>query len=448
VMHYTFAYQTGEKTLTMASRGLGIETDDRGVYRAFGLPPDDYFVLATLGIGPRNSDLHQVTADDVQWAMRQVNSTGQAGPAVPAHWAEMSTYAPTFYPCTAMQSDAAVIPVGAGEERAGVDLQIQLVPTSRITGTVAAPQGVPVEGLQIALIANDRISGLPFSGFSSARTDKNGAFTFPGLMPGRYTVTARVGSPPPGARGGSAPPASAASLFALEDVTVTGSDINVSLAMRPGVAVSGQLVFEGTTPPPASLSGIRVNLGAVQTGNGATLGVPAANADARGRFTFTGVTRGHYRLSASVPGSTPTGGWHLRSAVIGGRDSLDFPAELGNADVDGAVLTFTDRVTELSGTLLDVSGRPAPEYFIIVFPTNRTFWTPQSRRVQQVRPGVDGRFVVRNLPAGEYQIGAVTDVEQGEWYDPAFLQELAASTPITITLAEGDRKVQDIRIAR
>jgi hypothetical protein len=40
----------------------------------------------------------------------------------------------------------------------------------------------------------------------------------------------------------------------------------------------------------------------------------------------------------------------------------------------------------------------------------------------------------------------VTDLEDGRWNDPAFLAALAASSPIEITVAEGDRKVQDIRI--
>jgi hypothetical protein len=32
--------------------------------------------------------------------------------------------------------------------------------------------------------------------------------------------------------------------------------------------------------------------------------------------------------------------------------------------------------------------------------------------------------------------------------DPAFLKELAASAPIKISVAEGEKKVQDIRIGR
>jgi len=95
--------------------------------------------------------------------------------------------------------------------------------------------------------------------------------------------------------------------------------------------------------------------------------------------------------------------------------------------------------------MLDAAGHPAPEYHIIVFSTERSNWRSLSRRIQQVRPGADGRFMFRNLPPGEYFLGAVTDVEDNEWFDPAFLEPLAAAS-IKLTLAANEQKVQDIRI--
>jgi hypothetical protein len=81
-----------------------------------------------------------------------------------------------------------------------------------------------------------------------------------------------------------------------------------------------------------------------------------------------------------------------------------------------------------------------------VFSADPRHHVPGTRRTQQVRPDVNGRFVARDLPAGDYFISTVTDIEVGQWNDPAFLAELAAASPIRISLAEGDRKVQDIRI--
>ena len=52
-----------------------------------------------------------------------------------------------------------------------------------------------------------------------------------------------------------------------------------------------------------------------------------------------------------------------------------------------------------------------------------------------------------NLPAGEYLLVALTDVMPNEWNDPKFLDSLAPAA-LKITLAEGEKKVQDLRIGR
>ena len=64
-----------------------------------------------------------------------------------------------------------------------------------------------------------------------------------------------------------------------------------------------------------------------------------------------------------------------------------------------------------------------------------------------MRPGTDGSFSFANLPAGEYRLAAVTDVETNEWFEPAFLDRLV-STSIALTLADGERKRQDVKIGR
>ena len=94
----------------------------------------------------------------------------------------------------------------------------------------------------------------------------------------------------------------------------------------------------------------------------------------------------------------------------------------------------------------DASGRATSDFTIIVFPADSRFWLPQARRILSSRPGTDGRFSFRNLPAGDYRLTAVTDVEPGEWYDPAFLAQLQ-QVSIPVAIAEGEKKVQDIRLA-
>ena len=100
-----------------------------------------------------------------------------------------------------------------------------------------------------------------------------------------------------------------------------------------------------------------------------------------------------------------------------GRDTLDTPVDLREG-TDGAVITFTDRITELSGTIQDASGQPAPEYHVVVFARDKAYWAAQSRRIRTARPGVDGKYVMPNLPPGEYLMTAVTDMEPGEAVRP------------------------------
>jgi hypothetical protein len=63
-----------------------------------------------------------------------------------------------------------------------------------------------------------------------------------------------------------------------------------------------------------------------------------------------------------------------------------------------------------------------------------------------VRPGADGKYTLPPVPAGVYQIAAVTDVEQMEWFNPAFLEQIKPSS-LTLTLGEREKKVQDLKIS-
>ena len=80
-----------------------------------------------------------------------------------------------------------------------------------------------------------------------------------------------------------------------------------------------------------------------------------------------------------------------------------------------------------------------------MFPSENRYWLPQSRRIRATRPGTDGKLQLRRPAAGQYRLTAVTDAEPGEWFDPAFLQQLVgASMPVSV--AEGEQKTQDIRL--
>ena len=132
--------------------------------------------------------------------------------------------------------------------------------------------------------------------------------------------------------------------------------------------------------------------------------------------------------------------------MLEGVDVLDAPVVVrGSVAVPEVVITLTDSRSEVSGVLQGPDGRALADDTIIVFAADPQFWTPRSRRAQATRPATDGSFSVRDLPAGEYVIAAVADVEPGQWRDPQFLAELAPYG-IRFSLADGEKKVQNIRI--
>jgi hypothetical protein len=110
------------------------------------------------------------------------------------------------------------------------------------------------------------------------------------------------------------------------------------------------------------------------------------------------------------------------------------------------VITFTDQQAQLTGTITNQRGQPAPEQTLILYPADERYWVPQSRRIRSTRPSTDGQFSFTGIPAGDYKIVAMVDVEPGAWFDPSFLQHVdAASTRITI--GDGEKKVQNLQIS-
>ena len=107
-------------------------------------------------------------------------------------------------------------------------------------------------------------------------------------------------------------------------------------------------------------------------------------------------------------------------------------------------MTYTDTPTRLEGVLLDATGGPAPDFFIVAFPTNRSQWLPGSRCIVTPRPGSDGKYASLP-PPGEYDVAALTDLEPGEWNNPTFLEQLVGSS-IRVTLTDGQVTRQDLKI--
>ena len=236
------------------------------------------------------------------------------------------------------------------------------------------------------------------------------------------------------------------SMWATADVSVSGVDLTgLGLQLQPGASMPGKIVFKGAGPAPADLTKIRISLGAASSPD---FGLNTVNvtANADGTFKVEGLGPGKYRLYTNgLPAP-----WFLKSALVDGVDVLDDPLEVKpGADVPEMTLVFDDRPTEVSGKLIDAKGAPASGYAMIMFSTNKATWTIQgTRRTKSARPTTDGKYVISGLPAGEYFLAAVTDFDQTDLTDAAFLEDLVAAGVLKITIGEGEKKTQDLRLAR
>jgi uncharacterized protein (DUF2141 family) len=431
------AIVNGERRFVSSGSSM---TDDRGAYRIYGLAPGDYLVSAT-GRGTAGPEVRLTSDADVRHA-------ATANPRTPPPSGRSVTIATTYYPDVTNASQAGIVSVRAGEERGGVDLTLQMVPTARVEGSVSLPSGGAPPGTEVNLIAMGQSGdpGLPIQSLRTAGVGPDGIFSFANVPPGQYTILARGAQSIAKADGTPAGPPQA--VWASTQIGVDGEHIaGLSLSLEPGLTISGQVRFEGTTlKPPVDLKSIRVSAGPAESQRNVYFAPAAVTVGPDGRFMMTGATPGKYRLTASFPESGRAGGWVLKSVMAGGQDSLDAPFTLQpNQHVLDATITFTDRLAQVSGSLRGADGTTVPDYTVVVFPAEPSLWIPQSRRLQGVRPAADATYLVRNLPAGDYLIATVNDVEPGEWFDPAFLQRLVPAA-LRITIAEGEQKVQDVRV--
>ncbi len=463
VMRYVV--QAGRRTLQQAGNGA---TDDRGIYRVYGLQPGEYIVSAVprnvgpgVEVGRLQAELAQVREQvagalaDAAAARELATRATMLQSQMPPQEEQSTGYSPVYFPGTVSTAQAGTVTLNLGEERSGVDFQLQRVAMARIDGIVVNSTGQTTDNVQITL--TDPSAPMAGAVSMAARADSEGRFHLSNVPPGSYRLIARAAVAQSGAPAGPAQPGGRAMrplgpqsttirFWGSVDIPVDGRNLtNVVVTLQQGLTVSGRVSFQGTTAqPPADLTRMRVNLVPADPTAGQGMMMNAAGTvDASGKFTITSVVPGLYRFGAGGAGN----GWYLESAVIEGQDTLDVPFEVkpGSAP-SSAVITFTDRQSQLTGTITNQRGQPAPEQTLILYSADERFWVPQSRRIRSTRPSTDGVFTFTGIPPGDYKLVAMVDVEPGAWFDPAFLQQIdAASTRITVN--EGEKKVQNLQIS-
>jgi hypothetical protein len=441
---------------TSGTQTIRANTDDRGVYRIFGLAPGEYVVSASprlaspSGRGMLGNDVIAVTEAEVRWAL----ATGSGRGPIP-RVGQLVAYAPVYHPGTTDLASASTIALRAGEERTGVNMITRLVAVATIAGTLVDVEGRGVEAATVSLFPRRRDRPTPADLLVSSGalllprgSVTPGRFTIPGIPPGDYTIVARSGS---GMRSTQPPPPSGpVALWNVTDITVDGNDrSDLVLRMLPGLRLTGSIVFErSVAAAPEDLSTIELTLTATGSNLG-TASAPRAIVERAGGFRFLSIPPGTYRLDVLLPSTAANTAWTLKSAIVKERDLADHRLDVtaSGEEFDGLVVTFTDRAAEISGRLVDDGGQPVTRYSVVVVSTDRAYWWPGARRVRAVRPATDGSFRVTGLAPGEYAIAAAEDVEVVDLADPAFLAQFV-SVGFKLSVAAGDKKQQNLRVGR
>jgi hypothetical protein len=440
-----FVLVNGFRRLRSASEA---RTDDRGVYRVFGLEPGEYLVSGTQPLinGANGNLTFTVSASANQ---TQGDMIPMRVEAIPEVRIDQQPFAPTFYPGVTSPGSAQHISVDGGVERSGVDIRLLPIRTGIIQGVVSGANDPNVR-VQV-LLQNTDASAEPTTMTTNA--SPTGEFTLAGVQPGSYMVYAQTlpSQPQPVMIGGQriitasgdVRTTNFARLHGRTPVIVDGErPSTVVITLAPGRPISGHVTYDLRQAPSRgvattiSIAPIPQNpqLPAFSTS-------PQTTVDADGNFTLPGIRPGRYILRASGPGT-------LKSAMWSGQDTLDVGLEVTvDTDVSGVELTMTDRPSTLSGTITNADGKPAMDTTIVVAPTNSGLWRNGSRRIATTRPTTDGRYVIRGLPAGEYSLAAVTDIEAGEQFDPEFLRALVGAS-VTVTITDGGTTTQGLRTGR
>ena len=213
-----YQYVRGERQLMSAG---GDQTDDRGQYRVFGLPPASTTSARAPRASANSSDAACSSSRPGSAAARRTRRRSRGiGAPDPANQTQTG-YAPTYFPGVVSTAEAGKVTLPPGQEIGGIDFQIQLVPLARVTGLVSGAQDVA----NIMLVPQDASGGLGRFGGQTlvGRAMADGSFTIANVPPGRYTAVARSG-------GRSGDPRTA-----MQTVVVNGQNLDgVTLVLQPG----------------------------------------------------------------------------------------------------------------------------------------------------------------------------------------------------------------------
>jgi hypothetical protein len=350
-------------------------TDDRGVYRVYGLAPGRYRV--SVGTGGENGT--------VSYDRRKV-------------------FERTFYPGVTEQAQARAVEVKSGDETADVDITVgHALKTYRASGRfVIAGTGPPAPGVGFGygpVLPSGDLAGA----FGGGRTTSDrGEFYTEALTPGRYGVFA-MASPRD-----SAEFYSETLTFDITDADVTG----LVVPLKRGASVSGFVQIEGVADHATAarlLSRVRIN-GWVETGERTSLNAARApEVAADGSFRLGGLRPGKLRIFYDDNGVAKS--LSLLRIELNGTPIGDDGIRIAEgAQITGVRIRLTYGTGTIRGQTVFVGGTLAPGMRVVASAraagaeTGAAGGGEGTNIWRRVETDVRGFFRLEGLPAGEYEV--------------------------------------------
>jgi hypothetical protein len=362
-------------------------TDDRGIYRLYGLRSGVYVVLV---------------------AGRSMYSFG--GPP--------SLYegnAPTYYP-SSTRDTAVEVTVRAGDEASGIDIRYRGERGHVVSGTVTgAVEGTPQQGGISVTLAHASSGIIETQEFVQFR-DKSRSFALYGVPDGEYELSAR--------RGGQSD--SVASL--PRRLTVKGSDITgLEVLLAPVGSIAGNVIIEtmkeSERKPECSdkrLSAIEEIVITARRDDKESKERPRAMSRAdgspndKGEFTLFNLRAGLFRIQPLLPSE----GWYVRSmslianstgkSKVVARDAARSGVQLNQGErSSGLTITIAEGAASITGKLLPAKeGRQLPALVRVHLAPAEPELVDDALRYREALAESDGSFRLANLPPGRYLIFA------------------------------------------
>jgi protocatechuate 3,4-dioxygenase beta subunit len=334
-----------------------------------------------------------------------------------------TVYAPTFYPGVTDAGAAQRLRLYAGQELLDVDFELATSRLFVVRGRLIDPAG-GVGGLGVILHPM-AASGLP-GGEVRVTVDATGAYEIRGVAPGRYMLNVMD------------PRRTMRWMSAMKMLTVDGDVLDLELRAQLGATIEGRVIRDAGITQTLDVSGVHV--GFTRLIDGPTGGFTGNAFPAAADGTFSLEAPGGF-ARFDVKRLPP--GWMVKSISLDGAEIDDVPMDFGTGrrHID---VVLTDRLTAVSGIVVDRNGQTLPNYSVVLFPPDASRWQGESRFVRASRSDNSGRFRIEGVPPGSYLAVAVAGLPMESWRNPEVLQRLRSSAE-TIRLLEGQQLTISIR---